>query len=338
MSGDNNPTNPNKLPDWRDQQLGEAKPIHSTLPPTFKKGRELTLQLAKVERDLFTEIEEQQSGNYIIRGLELSVSPVDLEAFCMAIGQELYNQSYLYGNTEQNSGISRRIAEKLQIGTGISYHMGEVIVTLNDICRKGYGVENPDKSQKKAMEALIKTLDKHEAHITFSDGNTLDAKLCVTLNKYTDHKNGGAITYHLILNPIFCNKVATSYALYPQDVTLRLSKAIAKRKGKKTAAVYKLLNLLAIQDNRKPFVRHTAQLLTELALMEAYKMTPARIEKQLVSAFDVMCDIGIALKYEIEYYKSKRGRKAISKVTFTLNPNFAKPISQSEVQPPLLPQ
>ena len=40
--------------------------IRSELLPTFKIARDAILQFAKVERDLFTDMEEAESGNFII--------------------------------------------------------------------------------------------------------------------------------------------------------------------------------------------------------------------------------------------------------------------------------
>ena len=65
-------------------------------PLFFKLGRYATLQLSSVEKTIFTDIEEEQSGNFIIRGIESQISELDFTAFTLAVGQILYNQSYMH--------------------------------------------------------------------------------------------------------------------------------------------------------------------------------------------------------------------------------------------------
>lgn len=88
------------------------------VPQTFRMGREVHLQFAKVKRDLFTDLEEQESGNIIVSGLD-KVSKTDFMAFGIAVTQVLYNQSYLSGNLQTNSGKSKTIAQKLSKTMGV---------------------------------------------------------------------------------------------------------------------------------------------------------------------------------------------------------------------------
>lgn len=63
------------------EELDVLRPVWESRkrpPITFRMGRDAHLQLAKVKRDLFTDLEEKESGNYIVSGLERSVSNLTL--------------------------------------------------------------------------------------------------------------------------------------------------------------------------------------------------------------------------------------------------------------------
>lgn len=302
------------------------------VPNSFKAGRDPLLQLAKVDRGLFTEMEEKQSGNYIIRGVERKISELDFEAFTLAMGQLLYNQSYQFGNTDENTGVSKGIAKRLSERTGHTYYRGEIYASLTDICRAAYGTENPSTDQKKAMDKLIKTLHDTPVHIDFPNGDSLDQWLCVKTDEFTRHRDGAKI-YNLILNPIFCNRVTNQFAEFPQDITKRLNGSTGK-KGRLTSAHYRLLKLLGCQKKSEPFYRNIWTLLEELRLYEAYQEQPSRTEKQLLSLFESMKTVGILKNYDITKEKVGRRANAVSKITFYLNPKFIERKGKKEKEEP----
>ena len=286
---------------------------HKPLPDTYKVGRDDQLQLSKIERDLFTDMEEKESGNYIISGLSKQVTELDFTAFSFAIGQILYNQSYQSGNTETNSGISKKLAKKATEKLGSNMYNGEIVTSLNDLCRLAYGVDAPDQRQKKTMSTLVDTIHKTPVVIQFPNGDTLESSLCVIIDKYTRAEDG-AVLYNLYLNPIFCSNVERNFGELPQDITKRLSEATKK----KTTAHYRLLRLLSIQAKGSVFTRTIDELIKELGLAEAYRTQRVRTEKQLLSTFDTMKEVNIIDGYKV--YKTKKGAKeTISKVTFTLS-------------------
>ena len=53
---------------------------------------------------------------------------------------------------------------------------------------------------------------------------------------------------------------------------------------------------------------------------EYFRKDRGKADKQLLSIFDTMVDIGILSKYDIEY--SSGNRKHIQRITFHLNQNF----------------
>lgn len=286
------------------------------IPDTFKIGRQVQLQLSKVEKNLITELEEKGKGGYIISGLPQSVSELDLSSFSFAVGQILYNQSYQCGNTDTNSGVDRKkTLPKYQL-EGETTYSGIIVTTLNDLCKGAYGVIEPSTEQKKAMSTLVDTLHNVPTIWTYPDGSVRKSVACAKMEEYKDEKTG-AITYGLCLNPVFTMKVADNFAEFPQDFMFRLSKATRK----KTAAHLKLARFLSNQDKRKPCIRTISFLVQELGLEEAYKNKKGRTEKQLKDLFDVMVKIGVLSDYTITE-KLVRGRTSMDKVTFILNEDF----------------
>ena len=288
------------------------KEVSKPIPDSYKVGRDAQLQLAKVERDLFTDMEEKESGNYIISGLSRQISEQDFTAFSFAIGQILYNQSYQSGNTDTNSGLAKKEAKNISKKVGSTQYSGEIVTSLNDLCRLAYGVEAPDIKQRKKMEAIIDIIDSTPVTIQYPNGNYLKSWLCRKLNERYTAENG-AIYYNFTLNPIFCSNVKSNFGELPQDIIKRLSGVTTK----KTQAHYLLIRLLSIQTKKKPFIRTLEELLKDLKLYEAYKKDRGRTEKQLLSTFKAMVDINLLECYEIDYV-TIRAKKAISKVTFHL--------------------
>ena len=301
------------------------KEVSKPVPDSYKLGRDSTLQLAKIERNLFTDMEERDSGNYIVSGLNKKVTELDFTAFSFAVGQILYNQSYQSGNVETNSGISKTISRKMSKTFEEQAYTGDIVTSLNDLCRLAYGVEAPDQRQRKTMSTLIDVIHSTPVTIQTPKGAKIESILCACMEKYT--AEDGAISYNLHLHPIFCHGVANNFAELPQDLTKRLSGATKK----KTLSHYRLIRLLSNQDKGKPFVRTIAQLLADLALDEAYNKDRGRTEKQLLSVIDSMKDIELLSSYDIEYM-TIRNKKAIGKITFHLNRDFIRHTQEPEAK------
>lgn len=284
------------------------------LPDYFRISRDATLQLSKIERDLFTDMEESQSGNYIISGIEKNITALDFTAFTFAVGQILYNQSYKSGNTDINSGIKRKEAPKYSKDTGEEAYSGTIATSLNELCRLAYGTE-PSTELKKKMATLIDTIDKKTVSIKYPNGDTSLHRLCVMMDRYT-RKEDGAVFYNLQLNPIFGSRIKNQFGELPQDITAKLSEATRK----KTAAHYLLLRWLSAQDKRIPHTLTIDFIIQELRMEEFFRKDRGKAEKQLLSVCDAMVKIGILSKYETEYTSGKRSH--IKKFTFYLNPVF----------------
>lgn len=297
------------------QQIQELNTItEKGLPSHFKIARDAALQLSKVERNLFTDMEEAQSGNYIISGLTKKVTELDFTAFTFAVGQILYNQSYQSGNTDINSGVSRKKADKVSRQLGENAYKGEIIVSISELCRLAYGAE-PSTETKKKMAALIDTFHKTPVKVKFPNGDEVENYLCVKMGKYTREKDG-AVIYDLYLNPIFGSRIQNQFGELPQDITAKLTNATKR----KTAAHYLLLRWLSVQDKRYPHTLTIDTILQELRMEEYFKESRGKADKQLLSICKAMVDIGILSDYKVEYSSGKR--RHIQSITFHLNQNF----------------
>lgn len=284
-------------------------------PKTFKVGRAAIFQLAKVNRDLFTDQEERESGNYIVHGLK-GVTPFDFAALTLAFAQILSNQSHQSGNDDINSGLSRKVAEKATEQTGREMYSGQIVATLNDICRKAYG-EEPTTKQKKKIASLIQTLDQNSVKIENKD-YVIENKICSIMEKAT-RKKDGAIAYALYLNPIFSEEIRKNFGELPQDITKRLCEKTKKR----SEAHYLLLLWLCTQKKSSPHTLTVDVLLQKLMMEEWYKKDKGRTEQQLLSICKTMVEIEVLSSFEPEYY-SVKGRQRIRAITFYLNPNFVR--------------
>ena len=297
-------------------------------PPFFKVGRYAALQFSKVERDLFTDMEEAESGNYIISGLTKQVTELDFTAFTFAVGQILYNQSYKSGNEDVNSGFKRELSKNPTKATGEAQYYGSIVTSLNELCRLGYGVEEPSTELRKKIATLIDTIHKQPVEIKFPNGDILESVLCATMGKYTRAKDG-AILYDLHLNPIFGSRIQKQFGELPQDVILCLEKSCKKKKQRKQAAHYLLLRWLSVQDKRYPHKRTIDVLIRELRMEEYFKKNKGMAEKQLLSICNVMEDVGILSSHEVDYKETGKG-KHIDSITFHLNPNYIRTTQETE--------
>lgn len=300
-------------PDLRIKDIPRSKSI----PNTFKVGRETQTQLAKIKTRFFEGISKAELDGCIISpDFEDNISKVDYAAFCMAAAHILSNQSYLSGNEDIHSGISREVARDVSAMLGETAYVGTITTTLTELCSKGYGEKSPTSKQRKAMRELIDNLDVIPMEITLANGRTIRKWACKKLSEDIQgkYKNGftGEVLYELALNPIFTHKVTSSYALFDQDTMYRLSDATKR----KTEAHYILINIIASHKKTTPLTRTISSLLDAFEIKEeVYLNQRKRTEKQLITLFEDVVKAGFIQKYEIEY-TTIRSKQIMNKVTF----------------------
>ena len=328
----------------KDKQGESSSLLRKNLPPTFKTPRDAGLQLSQLERNLFTDMEERESGNYIISGISKRVSQLDFTAFTFAVGQILFNQSFLHGNEDINSGTERKEAvgtlvraakqisgkeelsikeaKKIALQSGIeAYYSGTIEVTLKELCLKGYGADTTENRKK--MDTLIDTIHSTPVTIMYpiSGRKFIEEETYLCLKKRKATGEDGSITYNLELNPIFGSRIKDSFGELPQDVILQLDSACRKKKQRKQPAHYLLLRWLCLQDKRTPHTLTIDTLLYELRMEDYFREHPALAERQLLAVCEAMKDIGILSSFQATYSTSGK-RQRLAKITFNLNPAY----------------
>lgn len=307
--------------DWKKQQeqdkinqsekLLEKLDETKKLPANFNYGRGVGLQLAAIERDLFTDQNEQNSGNAVVSGIK--VNEYDFIAFFVGISKILFNQSYQSGNAETNSGLAKIGAYRYN---GITHYNGTVVATLNDICREAYGTDKPSTEQRKSIETLLTILHNNKVHIEYPNGDKDDAILCATMNKYT-RKADGSTTYHLTLNHLLTDLLSKGFGSLPQNTT----KLLEQHTKRQSAAHLKLLTLLGQQDKRKPFVRTLDQILVDMGIEGEYNANPSRTQEKIKKIINDIGKMGAITKCDLDYFPNTK-KKRLAKLTFHFNKSF----------------
>ena len=281
------------------------------LPDTYKVGRQAVFKFANIDlQDYINSLDSNSRGQwtYRIRSETRRVTNTDLTAFFIAAAQILYNQSYLTGHTNTNSGINALLSRQSP-----GEYKGEIVASLNDLCRAGYGVSDPTTDQRKAMETLIRLLHNCPVIGKNSKGESGGAYLA-TISTWIDTKDRGRV-YMLHLNPLFTRAAATSFGLLQQGYTQQLRLAISEGGGKYTDTAARLALLLSIQDHRKPFARSMQDLVRFLRIESIRQKDRARAEAQVLQACKAVQAAGLIDGYKAEYTGDGR-RKHITKITF----------------------
>lgn len=315
-----------------DALKGEAGKIQKPIPESFKVARTATQAMRQAEATLFA-ADKVEYAPIMPKG----VNPFHFEALKFAVAATLSNQSYQYGTMDKMdktaplTGLvtneeSKQCAEASGLTTtrGRIPFMGYIRVTLNDLCRRGFGGAT-DNNYKKAFEKLIVALDRTPFEYISPDGDSYKGYVCKVMGEYT-RKSDGAKEYLLALHPSFSSNIVKGFAVFPQDFTKRLA-AAAGKKRRLSRAYFAMAAMLANQDKLKPVTRYLDDILEELGLSENYYRQPDRTEALLRDIFDAMREIKLIHSYSIDTYNTTtRGKKRMAKFTFTLDPDFCKPL------------
>lgn len=292
-------------------------------PETWRWGRGMGLQLAKIERDLFTSLEEKESPNVIIYDnskLRRAVKEVDFQALIFAVTKILSDQSTQNNNTDTNSGIKRELDAALKKQTGRDFFGGTIVATLNQICEEGYG-DKPDNDQRRKQSALIQFLKDNAFEMAIPIINNFGEldKLRVKDTLMFPIREGiresdGSKYYVLYLHPIFCD-MSNGWATIPRNATAQLAQTLKRKKKNRRPEHYHLMRLLYMQQGTE-VTRSMEALLEELGLSEEYEDKPGRTEEKLIETFKDLKAAGIISDYDATFGRVGRRRNAIVKVTF----------------------
>lgn len=314
------------------------------LPTTVKLGRAYSTQAPKTERGLFDSLEKRpdEERTISISGLSKAISETDLSHYIYAIRKTLYNQSYTTRHEQENSGIFEEETtniKPMEVATGRGkkqierrpFYKAEIITSLLDLCKEAYGTDRPTSEQKKRMAKTIEIVHSSPVKITFPNGDTLEAPLCLCNAKYT-RKEDGAVFYNLGLNPIFTGKESvTNFAQLPQRANHLITYALKERKQRRTEAHLRFMERLAMQDPSKPFRIALDNLLNYLNLSEYFKKDAKKVwgrteveqkEGKLWGIFQIAIDTGQLLDFpKVE----SRQSDGMTMFVFSLNPDYCKP-------------
>lgn len=224
-----------------------------TLPKTHKFARLPLLQNNTIQRNLLDLLDEQESKREIeiVSNIPQKITELDFNAYLTGVMAALSDQSYLYHNEKELSGISKlediaykesNKSEKFPVG-----YMAVVEVSVNDICREGYGYAPGEKilnSDKKAVERCANALHHNELEIRYPNGDIEKNILIAKLREYT-RKSDGSKTYRLAFNPIFSsNKIG--FGIVPRGAIQLISKNLKEKSRRLNETYYKFLHLLIV--------------------------------------------------------------------------------------------
>lgn len=281
-----------------------------SLPKEQKVTRALITQAHIVQRSLFDALEkgvEDNEGNITYSKLPSLISEYDFRAYLIAAKSTLFDQSYICNNEDVITGFNREESnlttmDGLRDEKGEPYRNGNICVTLNELCRVGYGIpegQTPTTSQRNNMRKTIEAVHNNPIGIVYANGDIRETRLIVMMDKYK-RKADGAETYHLILNPIFTTQ-GKGYGLMLRGATTRLTQYLTSKgktgKGAKNAAHYAFMELLSIQDRKKgEWNISIDNLLQHLNLIDYFRKNKKNVVAKLEEMFEAFVEIGYLLE------------------------------------------
>lgn len=250
---------------------------------------------------------EDTEGNITYSKLPALISEYDFRAYLIAAKSALFDQSYIFNNEDTITGFNREESnlttkDGLRDEKGEPYRNGNICVTLNDLCRVGYGIpegQNPTTKQRNCMRSTIEAVHNNPIGIVYANGDIRETRLIVMMDKYK-RKADGAETYHLILNPIFTTQ-GKGYGLMLRGGTTRLTQYLTSKgktgRGGKSAAHYAFMELLSIQDRKRgEWSISIENLLQHLNLTYQFRKDKKRTIKKLEEIFEAFEALGYLLE------------------------------------------
>lgn len=284
------------------------------LPIEQKVSRAIITQTRQIEKNIFeaeealkingvkVKDEDDPTGKavkFVECNLPQVISDYDFRACMVALQSQLYDQSYLCGTVKDMTGAG--ITESFNKNSkGEFYNAGHIYVSLNDLCRVGYGVPAGVKvstSQKDSMRYTLKALDQNQIKIEFGNGDIQEAYIAKIMGRFKRQSDGSEM-YHLVLNPLFSTS-EKGYGLMLRDTTVRLTEYVKSKgggKAGKSAEMLAFMQLLAIQDRSKSWVISAVNLVDRIGLTKQFKKDKKRAIAKLQTIFEAFYELGFLLK------------------------------------------
>ena len=293
----------NESEDYKDYGFSSNGGI--PMPKVFQVPRTMANQIVGISYNLF---DQAEPNTLSIIGLDKKINQRDFKAFRFATQNFIF--AYLKLDTK-NAVYNEELSKVI----GKNCYNARISVTLNELCLYGYGHE-PDHKERKAMETLISLLHIQPVEVTFSGGEVIETNLCLKKNKRKAHN--GADIFELELNAIWLEGMLTNYGELPRNYIPILGKIVRGRGGRLTELHYDLLNLLCIQDKRKPYAIDIITLVGKLNIIDIYYKYRKRTEDDIITAIEDIKKTGLISGYEVRT-GTKRGSKAITQIIFHFN-------------------
>ena len=273
-------------PETPEEQKGE--PPRRT-PPTRKMARLPILNNNPMQRSLFDELERQNEEGTLEMTSKIPslISDLDFNALLTGAMAVLSDQSYLYHNEEELSGMAKIKVPILgkdnkEVHNG---YMGIIDVSLNELCIEGYGYTSADKIQKIHKDGMIKAIEAVNSNaiaIKFPNGDIVE---CTLINKQLCYvrKSDGARMYRLILNPIFTAN-SMGFGVVPRGAITLIAQNLKGKKKRLNEAYHKFLLLLAVTRGEVASIS-LENLLKRLELLDSFKKDRKRTIEKLELLF-----------------------------------------------------
>lgn len=297
----------------------------NSLPSVIYVGRDFYLQLPQITENLYdilsekgsmvdVEVYKRDEENKGSVKLVKSKYPIDLDlfpSFVHAVSKNLSNQSYLSGNfVDENNNVILRGNELIRSERSGSY-VGNITMSLRSFIQDVYGTKKPSSLQEKKVIGLLRALQDTFLHITRANGASETASLCYF--SFSKAAANAPQMIHLNLHPIW-SETLKGLGKAPQDLAYSLTDALG---NKKTPTHMKLINLLIIQDKRKPFRRNIDTLVKDLGLENYYQKNKKMVEEKITSTCSDLKEIGLIANFTINT-TTGRGRAVMSSIEIYL--------------------
>ena len=220
------------------------------LPETRKYSRVPLLQNEALQRGLFDELWEQvEHGSLEVTSKIPSViSDLEFNAYLTGAMALLSDQSYLYHNEEELSGMSK-YTDVIRRNKNVIHkgYVGVIDASLTELCREGYGLaagEKPTKRQREGMIKAIKALHNNSLDVRYPSGDIEKSILISRMGEYI-RKSDGARMYRLVLNPIFTHN-KFGFGLVPRGALTLIAENLKAKGNRLTETYHKFLHLLIV--------------------------------------------------------------------------------------------
>lgn len=282
---------------------------------SYKKSRSISRNGNAMTQNLFkamgviSEGEERSPALYDVKGLTKKINNKHYRAFVWAICQEVYNQ-----NVQSEKGVLFVCGDRIdQNGRGYNSYIAEIWVSVGELCRKGLG-RNPDKEERKAMRALIETLDQTPFSVKYANGDEDDVYLAKIKRR---SKRNNESLYLLSLSDIITDNMR-SFTELPQDYMQRLANAVKKDKARLLEEHYSLSDYLANLPKGEEWTLTIETLLNECEMWEKYTGHRTRTEGDLIQMLKHIEQTNLISNVRT-IYKTEKGRRILCKVKFYVN-------------------